>query len=478
MAKRKDNKLIIGLVIAVVGLIAFATYKSRTKPKGIEVNLEKVEKRTIKETVSASGKVFPETEIKISSDVSGEIVDLLIEEGDSVQINQLLARIDPDAFLSQVERGEAGVNSAKARVANSRSGVARSEAQITQATAQMEQIEAQIVNAKAIHERNIPLFEDGTISKADFDNSKSNLDGLDANLRSAKANVNSAKANLEAAIQTVKAEEFSVKSSQASLKELKTSLRRTNIYAPATGVVSRLNVEQGERVVGTLQMAGTEMMRVANLDAIEVQVDVSENDVLRVSVGDPTEIEVDAYIDRKFNGVVTEIANSASNSASASLATDQVTNFVVKILINPDSYKDLMSTGKRFPFRPGMSASVEINTQTVENVLSIPIQAVTTREEKDKDDKDGTAKTVSNKEDEDELKEVVFLMSAGKAEMQEVKTGIQDDTYIQVLSGLTEGDELVTGPYTAVSRKLKDGKKIRKKKEKKKEEDEDEEEDD
>ena len=475
MAKRKNNKVIILLVLAVVALISFAAYKSRTKPKGIEVTIEQVEKRTIKETVSASGKVFPETEIKISSDVSGEIVELLIEEGDSVAANQLLARIDPDAFQSQVERGEASVNSAKAQAANSKSGIARAEAQVTQAKAQAEQIEVQIINARAIHERNEPLYKDGTISKADFDNSLSSLQALEANLRSAKANIKTTEANQEAAIQQLKAAEFSIKSSQASLRELKTSLRRTNIYAPANGVVSKLSVEQGERVVGTLQMTGTEMMRIANLDAIEVQVDVSENDVLRVSLGDATEIDVDASLDRKFTGKVSEIANSASNNTSNSLASDQVTNFVVKVLIHPDSYKDLMTGGKRFPFRPGMSASVEINTQTKENVLSIPIQAVTTREEKNEEDEnDGKAKKVSNANEEEALKEVVFLMSSRKAKMQEVKTGIQDDTYIEVISGINEGDEVVTGPYSAVSRKLKDGKKIREEEKKKEKEDEDE----
>lgn len=467
MAKRTDKKLIIGLVVAISLLLIAAVYKSKNKPKGEGVTVEKIEKRTIIEQVSASGKVFPETEVKISSDVSGEIVSLLVEEGDSVTSGQLLAKIDPDVYQSQVERQEATVSNMKAQLANSKAGIARAEAQLTQAKAQAEQIEAQIANSSTIFDRNKQLYADGIISDADYQSSVSDLDALKANLRSAQANVKSSEANLEGAKQSVEASRFQVKSAEASLKETRASLRRTNIYASSNGVISRLDVEQGERVVGTLQMEGTAMMRLANLDAMEVQVDVSEIDVLRVSVGDKTEIEVDAYLDRKFTGVVTEIANSATNSTAA-LTTDQVTNFVVKIRIDRDSYSDLISPQKRFAFRPGMSASVEINTKTVKDVLCVPIQAVTTRE--DKNDK--------NKEEKDrDVKEVVFLMNGDKAEMVEVTTGIQDDTYIQVLSGLEEGNDVVVGPYKAVSKKLKDGSTIRKedKKDKEKKEEEDDE---
>ncbi|MEM8909950.1 MAG: efflux RND transporter periplasmic adaptor subunit, partial [Bacteroidota bacterium] len=230
---------------------------------------------------------------------------------------------------------------------------------------------------------------------------------------------------------------------------------------PSIGLISRLDVEIGERVVGTRQMEGTEMMRLANLDAMEVQVDVSEIDVLRVSLGDQAKIEVDAYIDREFTGIVTEIANSATNSTTASLTTDQVTNFIVKIRIDRTSYQDLINSKRQFAFRPGMSASVEINTQTVENVLSVPIQAVTTREEEDE----------KNKNKDAELKEVVFLMVGDTANMVEVKTGIQDDTYIQILSGLKEEDVAVIGPYSAVSKKLEQGIQIREEEDKKKKDD-------
>ncbi len=465
MAKQKSNKLIYILAGAVILLVSVAFLTRGNKSKGEKVSVELIEKRTIKETVSASGKVYPETEVKITSDVSGEIVELHVEEGDSVVVGQLLAKIDPDAYQSQVERGAAGVNNAKAQLANARSGIARSEAQLTQAKAQQEQIEAQLNNTKAIHKRNINLHKDGVISDADFEASLSNLEGLKANYRSSIANVKTAEANRESAKQSEKASSFSVKSSEASLKELKTSLRRTTIFAPTTGVVSLLMVEQGERVVGTSMMSGTEMMRIANLSSMEVQVDVSENDVLRVSVGDPVEIEVDAYLDRKFKGIVTQVANSASNTATASLTTDQVTNFVVKIRIDAKSYADLLKNSERFPFRPGMSASVEIFTKTEDNVLSVPIQSVTTREDKDEKRKNRKKKGPKSKDDEKEnrnLKEVVFICRADSAIMVEVKTGIQDDSYIQVLEGIKEGDEVITGPYNAVSRKLKDGTTVKK----------------
>ncbi len=465
MAKKRKNTLIYILLGVIILLVAVALLSRGGKSKGEMVSVETAEKRTIKETVSASGKVYPEIEVKISSDVPGEIVELSVEEGDSVVVGQLLAKIDPDAFQSQVERGAASVNNAKANLANARSGIERSKAQLTQSTAQKEQIEAQLVNTKAIHDRNIGLHKDGVISDADFDASLSNLESLKANLRSAIASVKTAEANLESARQSEKAAQFNVKSAEASLKELNTSLRRTTIFAPTAGVVSLLNVEKGERVVGTSMMTGTEMMRIADLSSIEVQVDVSENDVLRVSVGDPVDIEVDAYLDRKFKGVVTQVANSASNTATASLTTDQVTNFVVKVRIDPSSYIELIKEKKGFPFRPGMSASVEIFTNTQEDVLSIPIQSVTTREDKDEKRKNRQKKGPKENDDEENdenLKEVVFICRGDSAIMVEVKTGIQDDSYIQVINGVQEGDEVITGPYNAISRKLKDGKLVRK----------------
>ncbi len=466
----------IGLAAFIVVLVAVAIVRQQSKPKGELVQVEKIERRTIREKVSASGKIFPQTEIKISSDVSGEVVELYVAEGDSVVTGQLLAKIDPDAYQSQVERGVAGVNSAKAQLANARS-------QIEQLRAQKEQIEAQLVNAREIHRRNERLKKEGVISDADYDASLSNLRALEANLRSADASI-------KAAQEGAKASEFSVQSAEASLKELRTSLRRTTIYAPAGGIISKLNVEKGERVVGTIQMTGTEMMRIANLNAMEVRVDVSENDVPRVSIGDEVDIEVDAYLDRKFKGRVTQIARSASSvgTAALSLASDQVTNFEVRISIDPASYQDLIRPGKAHPFLPGMSASVEINTETVSNVLSVPIQAVTTRErdaekrkkaaakaekdEQDDDDGEGQAVATSASEGKD-LIEVVFVIENDTVKMVSVQTGIQDDSYIQILSGLVEKQEIVIGPYTAVSRKLKQGDRIRRENDKTKDKDKD-----
>lgn len=450
MTKRKsNNRLIYILLVAVVALVALAIWRNQSKPKGEKVIVEKVTKRTIQERVAASGKVFPQTEVKISSDVSGEVVELYVKEGDSVVTNQLLARIDPDAYQSQVERGVAGVNSSKAQKANA-------GAQIETYKAQKEQIKAQLDNARDIHKRNEKLRKDGVISQADFETSLSNLNALEANYRAADSNIKSAE-------QTLKAAQFSVESAEATLKELQTSLRRTTIYAPVSGIISKLNVEKGERVVGTIQMAGTEMMRIANLNAMEVRVEVSENDIPRVSMGDDAEIEVDAYLGRKFKGKVTQIANSSTTTGvTSALTTDQVTNFEVRINIDPASYLDLVSSNKLHPFHPGMSASVEINTETEKDAISIPIQAVTTR---DKDENKHKAPKKEGEEEDEEKKaadllEVVFVCSADTVKMVEVTTGIQDDTYIQVLSGLHENDEIVTGPYTEVSRKLKQGMKV------------------
>lgn len=457
MSKKKKTNWLIWILLAVaLALAVFVAIRSKNKPKGEDVEIEKAAKRTIKETVAASGKVFPEAEIKISSDVSGEIVELHVEEGDSVRMGQILAKIDPDAYQSAVERGIASVNNAKANLANSRAGIERSRASLKQSEAQKEQIVAQLKNVQAIFDRNKKLFEEGVISQADFDQAKANLEANEANLRSSDAALASSQANLKSSQESVKAAEYTVKSAEASLKELQTNLKRTTLYAPTDGIVSMLNVEKGERVVGTIQMTGTELMRVANMNAMEVQVDVSENDVLRVSVGDAVDIEVDAYLDRKFKGTVTEIANSANTAASAALTSDQVTNFVVKIAVAPSSYKDLVSPSKPYPFRPGMSASVEIFTEEVNDVLSVPIQAVTTREVEQEDKK--------SKDKDADIREVVFVYDADTVRMVDVGIGIQDDSYIEIKSGLKQSDQVVIGPYSAVARKLEDGDAVQEKK--------------
>lgn len=431
------------LIIAVI-------IKGKSTPKGEEVELAKVERRTIQEKVAASGRVFPRTEVKVSSDVSGEVVELYVEEGDTVKAGQLLAKIDPEAYVSAVERGAASVNTAKAQAANSRSA-------IEQAKAQKEQVEAQLANQRDLHRRNEQLHKEKVISDTEYEQSLAALRGLEANLRAAEATIRSAQ-------EAARGADFSIKSAEASLKEIQTNLRRTSIVAPMSGVISLLNVEQGERVVGTIQMAGTEILRIADYSEIEVQVEVSENDILRVHLGDQAEIEVDAYQDKKFKGTVTQIANSASNTASlgGALTTDQVTNFIVKVLIDPASYLGLQKETGRFPFRPGMSATVEILTNSVDDVLSVPIQSVTTREEKKEkkvsdESKQATGLAKESKGLSDKIKEVVFVAKGDTVAMVEVTTGIQDDAYIQVLSGLTGDEEVVSGPYSAVSRKLESG---------------------
>lgn len=463
MAMKKSNRWIWILSAAVVLLLIIAGIKAKNNPKGEKVTTDKVTRRTIKETVAASGKVFPEVEVKISSDVSGEVVELLVQEGDSVRKGQLLCRINPDTYVSSVERGEASVNSARANASQSKTS-------IKNAMARKAQAEANYNNTKANYERNKTLFNDGVVSKEVLDNSANAV-------AVAQATLNAAEADIYAAEDNAKAADYNIAGTVAGLKELRTSLKRTSIYAPASGVISKLNIEKGERVVGTMQMAGTEIMRIADFSSMEVQVDVSENDIPRVEIGDETDIEIDAFIGRKFKGKVYQIANSASNTGTTTniLNSDQVTNFIVKIRIESSSYADLLGKGKKHPFRPGMSATVEISTNEVANVLSVPIQAVTTRDKVTSDDKkekkdEWQMQKVENKTPSisNEIQEVVFVLDGDKVKMVQVKSGIQDDSFIEIKSGLDENVELVTGPYDAVSRKLKDGAKYHIEKEEKK----------
>ncbi len=461
MQTKRKNWILYSLLGILVLVAAVAVWKGQSKPKGTAVTIADVEQRTIRETVSASGKIFPETEVKISSDVSGEIVELYVKEGDSVVVGQVLAKINPDTYLSAVQRGEASLNSSKAQLSISKS-------QIESNKAQKEQIVAQLENARTIHNRNVALKKDGVISQADLDQSLATLKQLEANLRAAEASIKSAQQNAEAS-------DYTIKGAAASLSELKTSLSRTTIKSPTSGIVSKLSVEKGERVVGTIQMTGTEMMRISNLNAMEVQVDVSENDILKVSVGDDVEIDVDAYVGKKFKGKVTQIANSAANvglaGAASTLNTDQVTNFVVKIRVDESSYRDIKTAARKYPLRPGMSASVDIYTEEATNVTTVPIQCVTVRE------KNGTSKKTTEKKPEEgvsedenikaiEFDEVVFIMDADTAKMVKVKTGIQDDEFILITEGLQKGFKVISGPYNVVSKDLKSGDKVRIKTEK------------
>ncbi len=427
------KKLMIWLGVAVGVLLLFVIVGKKagwiSNDNSEKISTEKVSKRDIVEKVSASGKIYPVTEVKISPDVSGEIIELPIEEGDSVIQGQLLAKIKPDIYVAQVDRSVAAVNNAKANYLNAQS-------QLTQIVVQFEKSEKD-------YNRNKDLYDKKVISQSEFDQ-------YDAAYKSAKA-------NKEGTQQAVDAAKFMVNSAEASLKEANDQLYKTSIYAPMSGIVSALNVEKGERVVGTSQFAGTEIMRIANLYAMEARVDVSENDVLKVSVGDTCEIEVDAYPDKTFKGVVYQVANSASSS-SALVSTESVTNFTVKILLDQSSFVDMMDVKKKkFPFLPGMTASVNILTNHVYGINTVPIQSVTTRE--DSTDKADAKKKKATKE---KLKEIVFVFENGEAKKVVVTTGIQDDEYIEIKSGLKGDEEIITAPYSAISRRLKDKMKVTK----------------
>ena len=427
--------ILIGLGAIIVLLVAGKLLAGSSNNE-IKVTTEKVAAVTITETVNASGKIYPEIEVKISPDISGEITELTVEEGDSVKRGQVLARIYADIYASQ--RDEAA-----ARVAQSQATVANSQAALEALRVQMEQ-------DKIAYNRNKGLFEQKVISRSEFEQFETQYLASQAQYNAALQNIRSLRAG--------------VSSAQTQLGAANKNLGRTTIVAPMDGVVSLLNVKKGERVVGTAQMAGTEMMRVADMSTIEVRVDVGENDIVKVSIGDSADVEVDAYNNRKFKGVVTKIASSTNKTGTTTTTTNDVTNYEVHIRLNPSSYQDLMdpSQPKKFPFRPGMNASADIKTNIKNNVIAIPITAVAARgEEDDTNDKKTTEE--DNDEEEttrstDELKEIVFVLNKeSKVEMREVKTGIQDINNIEILSGLKAGEEVVTAPYNAITRTLKNG---------------------
>ena len=419
MAK-KNKKLrwiIIGIVALIIILIIFA---SRGKQEIVMVNVEKPSLKTIVEAIPANGKIQPVLQVKISPDVSGEIVELNIKEGDYVQKGQLLLKIKQDYYISGRDRAVAQLNAIKAQLA---------------------QTEAQFVQIEQSYKRNKQLYDQQTISAADYE---------------------TIAAQYNATLSQIEAAKFNVKSAEAALKEAEENLIKTTIYAPMSGTVSSLSVEKGERVVGTTQMAGTEMLRIANLDEMEVLVEVNENDIVRLKLNDTASIEVDAYANRKFQGVVTQIANSAK---SVGTSADQVTNFEVKIFILPESYNELISATNKHVFRPGMSASVSIQTETRHNVLSVPIQAITTRtditEKKAPAAQEDSTATSTIVPPASSIIERAFVINAESKEKTvkalKVKTGIQDNAYIEILEGLSEDDEVIIGPYNAISKKLNEG---------------------
>ncbi len=412
-----NKKLKIGLLIGIPVLVLLVVAKKQGwigQAEGLSVETFQVKRQNITQTVLASGKIQPEVEVKISAEVSGEIIALPVVEGQRVEKGDLLVKINPDLFQAAVNRTQAAVNSALASKASA---------------------EAQLLEAEKNFKRNKKLHQKNVISDAEFDASQRAYDVARLGVKSAR---------------------YQLESARASLKEAQDNLERTTIYAPQAGTVTLLNSEVGERVVGTAQMAGTEIMRVSDLENMEVVVQVNENDIIRLEKNDTARIEVDAYLDKTFKGVVTEIANSANLQTTS---VDQVTNYEVKVRILPTSYRAMLKGGQQSPFRPGMTASVEIITQRKDDVLAVPVAAVTTRTDT-ADGKRFDASSLGEEEEVDEVFEVVFLRDGNKARLQVVTTGIQDQDFIEVKKGLEEGQTIISGPYSAVSRELRDGKDI------------------
>ncbi len=419
MSKKTIYYLVGGVAILVILLISLSKAGIiGNKDEGIPVEIATVSEMTIVQTVSATGKIQPEVEVKISSEVSGEIIQLAVKEGQVVKKGELLVKINPDLYTSGYNRTLAGLSGSKASLS---------------------QADASFNEAKSNYDRSKTLFDKGIISRAEWDKAISGFQ--------------SAKAAKESAY-------FSVQSASATVNEAKDNLGRTTIYAPADGTVSMLNVELGERVLGTQQMTGTEILRVANLDNMEVEVDVNENDIVKISVGDSAKVEVDAYLKRHFQGVVTSISNSANTAATA----DQVTNFKVKVRILKDSYKNLTDGKPKSysPFRPGMTATVDIITQRKEKVIAVPISAVVIKSDTTAVKKftldDPNDKTVKPKSDK--RYECVFVKDGDKAKLRIITTGIQDDTNIEITTGIKAGDQVIVGPYTTVSKDLSPGDRI------------------
>ena len=449
--KKKTLFWIVGILVAfIILLMVLKASGVIGKDEGTKVAVDKTAPKDIIEVVAATGKIYPEIEVKVSSDVSGEIVDLPVLEGDSVKKGQVLVRIYADIYGSQRDKAMAALSQSQAQMANT--------------AASLHAFKAKLEQAKAAYDRNKELFAQKVVSRSEFE--------------TAEATYRAALADHNAAVEQVNSYKYAVASAQAGLTEANKNLGRTTIVSPMHGIVSLLPVKKGERVVGTLQMTGTEIMRIADLNVMEVQVDVGENDVPRVKYGDTAIIEVDAYSNRKFKGIVTQIASSSKGAATASAtgttsSAEQVTSYIVHIRILNDSYKDLIdpSRPKNFPFRPGMSASVDIQTRRKNNALSVPINAVTTREvevakaegsKKKASGGDDPASDNAAAEKQKDTKEVVFVLQKDNTVKQvEVKTGIQDDNNIEIVSGLQPGDQVVSAPYAAVSRELKDKKKVK-----------------
>ena len=427
--------VLVGLAAVIILLVGLKKGGVIGKEQGEEVTTEKVQLRTITESVNASGKVYPEVEVKVSPDISGEVVNLLVEEGDKVTKGQVLAKIYADIYASQKDQVTASVNQFQAQYENVK--------------ASLSGLRTTYENTKTTYERYKKLLADKIVSRSEYEQTEQAY-------RAAESSYNSA-------LQSIKSGEAQIQGVKAQLSRAEKDLARTTITAPMDGIISSMSVKKGERVVGTAQMAGTEMMRVADMKSIEVRVDVGENDITKVKIGDTALVEVDAYNNRKFKGVVYKIANPVSAATSVSAAATEVANYKVHIRLEPSSYEDLIKENSKFPFRPGMTASADIQTKSKVNVISVPLNAVTTR------DKEGNGKDtkVSTKTDdknatsavakEEAVNEVVFVLQKdNKVKMVKVKTDIQDLNFIEIV-GLKVGEEVITGPYSTVSKTLKEG---------------------
>ncbi len=429
----KSKKTWWVIIIILLVLVAVGIYFKKRNGGETKVAVEKVSTHTITETVTASGKIYPETEVKIAPEVSGEITMLNVEEGDSVKKGDVLVKINAAIYASLVKQATATVEQSKASVDNSKE--------------MMAQAESQYQLALATHNRNVKLYEQKVISQLEF--------------QQGEASFKSAKATYEASKASISGGKFVVQGAQAGLSQARENMQRTTIIAPTSGIISKLNVKKGERVVGTAQMAGTEMLTIADMSRIEIRVDVSETDISKVKIGDTTIIDADAYRNRKFTGIVSKIAVSSTNAtlSAGGNSTDQVTNYTVHILILPSSYEDLTHrVGKgNFPFKPGMSASVEIKTKTQENTLSVPVNAVTTRDWPDSMKKMDELSDITS-----EIRQVAFVYNrnTGSVSVTDVKTGIQDNKYLEIKGGLKENEEVVVAPYGAIARTLEDKTKV------------------
>ena len=422
--------ILIGLVLLMIVLKVAGVYG---KNEGTKVTVEKVQKRDITEIVNASGKIYPEIEVKVSPDISGEITELNVQEGDTVKRGQVLARIYADIY--DIQRNQAA------------SGVSQSEAQAANSRAAIDALKAQLEQAQRTYNMQKQLFDDKVISRNEFN-------VADASYKTAQANYNAATHNIQSG-------NASIKSAQANLAKANKDLGRTVIVAPMDGVVSLLNVKKGEKVAGNSFNVGTEIMRIADMQKIEIRVDVGESDIPKVHLGDSAIVDVDAYSGRKFKGIVTQIASSNNGATTASITSNtssDVTNYKVYVRLLPESYSDLLGKGS-FPFRPGMSASADIRTKTHANVLSVPINAVTTRE---KTDTSKAEKTKEISSSTDDLDVVVFILDKeGLVKKAKVKTDIQDINYIEITEGLKVGDQVITGPYDVISKLLKEKDKVK-----------------